>query len=628
MLVGVPTLLLAACDVPGGSSVATTTSAACAAHYVAPPLTSSGGLSNPITNSGGNVPDGQAISLNIALNVDYADLEKCTAAIYDPSSSEFGHYLNPQDIAARFSPPASDVQKLTDFLKGAGLQVAQTFDTGAALSVTGSAAQVDKAFGIQLVYSADKQYYGPNQAPTLPANTQNLVASINGLNTKGALKCNINNPKDPTSNCSTTIKHYSNFTMPKNLPAKTQTKPNVDGDCSLASIGIPISGLTGSGFNFTQLLTWKELRASYGIDALQNQGYDGSKTAIGMVEFDTYSRSDVVNYSLCATDAKGAQLYGKDRLQTVNVDVKSSDTPADQGPGAGEATLDLEMALGMTRANIINYYSPNNAQWETELLDILHQVAADKKVTVLSISYGDFEADLSSTYMDAVNDAMKLLASEGISVFVASGDCAAYGNGQFGAKQLSFPASAPYAISVGGTTLTTDIATGARTDEQTWLNSAPDHSACQNTWGSGGGLSAEPSFTLPSWQKSTKAAGFSNTQSNGQRQVPDVSAAAINISFYYSGLWLPVGGTSAAAPIWAAGTDVVNQALTAKGKPTLGGPQTLYTLANGSNASKVYNDITKGNYPTLYPFVATTGWDYVTGWGSPSFDQIFATLSQ
>jgi kumamolisin len=625
LLAGVPALLLAACDVPGSSSVATTTTAACSAHYVAPTVTSSGGLTNPITNGGGNVPDGQAISLNIALNVDYADLEKCTAAIYDPSSSEFGHYLSPQDIAARFSPPASDVQKLTDFLTGAGLQVQTTFNTGAALSVAGTVAQVNKAFGIQLVYSANKQYYGPDRNPTIPANAVNLVNSISGLNTQGSVHCNVDDPNSKTK-CSF-IDHYSHFSLPKNLPAQSKNRPA--DDCTLAQTGTP--GLSGT-FNLGQLLTWKDLKSAYGLNNIKS---DGSGTSIGMVEFDTYAVPDVAAYMTCAGTKPARAL---DRLPVVNVDVKAGDPPAytedRSNPGAGEATLDMEMAAGMTSATtkIIDYYAPNNAQWETELLDILHKVAADKQVTVLSISYGDFERDLSSSYMSAVNDAMKLLASEGISVFVASGDCAAYGSGQFGSQQLSFPASAPYAIAVGGTTLSTDPLAGGRTDEQTWLNSAPDHSACQNTWGSGGGLSVEPSFTLPAWQQGTKAAGFSNTQSNGQRQVPDVSAAAINISFYYSvgglGLWLPVGGTSAAAPIWAAGIDVVNQALTAKGKPTVGGPQTLYTLANGGNASKVYNDITKGNYPNLYPFTATTGWDYVTGWGSPNFDQIFATLSQ
>jgi subtilase family serine protease len=190
---------------------------------------------------------------------------------------------------------------------------------------------------------------------------------------------------------------------------------------------------------------------------------------------------------------------------------------------------------------------------------------------------------------------------------------------------LSFPASAPYAIAVGGTQLSVDTASsvlgaGSRTGEQTWVASQPDHTSCQNTGGSGGGLSTVPSFTLPTWQKGT---GVSNQYSNGERQVPDVSAAAINISFYYSGLWLGVGGTSAAAPEWAAGIDVVNQALKAKGKAPLGGVAGIYNLANSGSGTKDFYDITKGNN-LAYP--ATKGWDFTSGWGAPQFDQIAAAL--
>jgi kumamolisin len=129
-----------------------------------------------------------------------------------------------------------------------------------------------------------------------------------------------------------------------------------------------------------------------------------------------------------------------------------------------------------------------------------------------------------------------------------------------------------------------------------------------------------PSFTVPAWQKGP---GVSNKYSNGARQVPDVAAAAINISFYYSGLWLGVGGTSAAAPIWASGVDVVNQDLAAAHKPLVGGVPNLYSLANGSARAKVYYDVTKGDN-LFYP--ATDGWDFTTGWGAPQFDQIATAL--
>lgn len=603
----IPVMLLAACT--GLSTNGTTNPAAsndpCMGNHQATQPGSTGDLGSPITGGTptGSLSPNQTVHLNIALNVNRAALDTCLSAMYDPSSPDYGKYLAPQDIASRFAPSSADVAKLTKFLTNSGLTVTQSYTTNAALTVEGTAAQVEKAFSISLstYQQGQRNFYKPNQAPTLPTDLQSVVATIAGLSTQSFGHCDI------TGTCGF-IQHYSHFTLPKNAP---KIKSSFDGDCAAASIGVPF--LTGGAP--TTLLTWKELRQSYGLDTLATGGFDGGTSAIGMVEFDEYSRPDVVNYMQCAG------TYAIDRIVN-DVVVQGGPKKPDDGPGAGEATLDLEMALGLTgpKTKVIDYYAPNNDQWESSLQDILHRVASDKKVSVLSISYGDFENDMTRSYMTSVNDTMKILAAEGISVFVASGDCAAYGSGQFGTKALSFPASAPWAISVGGTTLSADPLTGSRQDETTWVNDKPDQTVCQNTWGSGGGLSVVPSFTLPAWQKGP---GVGNQYSNGARQVPDVSAAAINISFYYSGFWLGVGGTSAAAPIWASGVDVANQDLIAAHKPTVGGVPNLYSLAAGSGGSRAYFDITKGSN-LFYP--ATKGWDFVTGWGSPQFDQIAATL--
>ncbi len=616
VLIAIPALLVAACSVPGGTtnSVQGTLSGACAGRHAPTQTTSSGGLgTTPITGGTGAVPANQPIHLNVALNVNYPALEACVSQLYDPSSPNYGQYLSPQEVASNFAPSTSDVSKLTQYLTSQGLNVSQTYATNAALTVDGTAAQVEKAFNVQLATTSNN-HYGPTGTPSLPTDLQSVIGSITGLKTEGDPHCNIDNPKDGQS-CGL-ISHYSHYTLPKVLPHTAKKAHDVSGDCTLAQTGTPITG------QISQLLTWSDLSSAYGLDTLKGEGYDGGNSSIGFVEFDTYQRSDVVNYMLCAN------TYAKDRLQTVNVDVGASDPAADSAPGAGEATLDLELAAGLTGKNtkLLDYYAPNNANWEAELQDILQKVAADKKVSVLSISYGDFEKDLTPTYMAAVNDSMKLLAAEGITTFVASGDCAAFGGGQYGERDVSFPASAPYAVAVGGTTLTPD-ATGARQSETTWVDdSASASQPCQNTWGSTGGLSVVPSFTVPAWQKGT---GVSNQYSDGERQVPDVSAAAINISFYYTaipgvqGLWLGVGGTSAAAPIWASGTDIVNQALAAKGKPAVGGVPTIYSIANSSNYSSAFYDVTKGD--NLF-YKAGTGWDFVTGWGTPNFDKIASAL--
>ncbi len=600
-------MLLAACSLGGGtgSSTTGTTDAACAGGK--PTTSTTGDLGSPITGtSSGQLPANQQVHLNIALNLNYQALDTCLNAIYDPSSPDYRHFLSPSDIASRFAPSAADVQTVEQYLTSNGLTISQSYATNAALTVDGTSAQVEKAFNLQLnqYQKSDPIHgsytvYSPNQSPSLPQDVQNLIANISGLTSAAPASCS-------AGVCQYIQSADPPITIPAGVKVPAHPSNPSDGDCTLATIGIPGTNPGGA----STLLTWDDTKAAYGLDTLANQGFDGGNTSIGLLEFDPYQRTDAVNYSICAG------TYAQDRLQ--NIDVDPGLTP---GAGAGEATLDVEMALGMTGKNtkVITYNAPNNAQWESEFQDILQKVASDKKVSVLSISYGDFETDLTPSYRAAVNDSMKLLASEGISTFVASGDCGAFGGGEYGAKVVDFPASAPWSITVGGTQLTTDPLTHARTTEQVWGNSSPDKTTCGNTWGSGGGLSVDPSFTIPSWQKGP---GVSNQYSNGARQVPDVSASAINISIYYQGLWIGTGGTSAAAPIWATGVDVVDQYLAAKGKSPLGGVPVLYQL--DSSHSDSINDITQGN--NLF-YSATKGWDFTSGLGSPNFDKIATDLA-
>jgi kumamolisin len=88
---------------------------------------------------------------------------------------------------------------------------------------------------------------------------------------------------------------------------------------------------------------------------------------------------------------------------------------------------------------------------------------------------------------------------------------------------------------------------------------------------------------------------------------------------YYKSAWTSSGGTSAAAPIWAAGALLVDQALQQKGKTALGGVPEFYTIANNPGNYHPYTDITVGD--NLF-YSATKGWDYATGWGAPNFYDI------
>ena len=127
--------------------------------------------------------------------------------------------------------------------------------------------------------------------------------------------------------------------------------------------------------------------------------------------------------------------------------------------------------------------------------------------------------------------------------------------------------SDPYVTGVGGTKLTV-TSSNAFSKEVAW---------------SGGGGGKSSVFTIPSWQKAVqKSAG------GGYRQVPDVSAHANpspGVSIYSQGSWSSVGGTSAAAPEWAAFAALYNQQAAAAGKANLGFANPALYSANGTGSA-------------------------------------------
>ncbi len=190
------------------------------------------------------------------------------------------------------------------------------------------------------------------------------------------------------------------------------------------------------------------------------------------------------------------------------------------------------------------------------------------------------------------------MAAQGQTIFAASGDSGAYDNrSNTSLLSVDDPAAQPYMTAAGGTSLTTAGAGGAWKSETTWS-------------GGGGGISVQ--WPLPTWQQGVATAA--NKASTAMRNVPDVSLDAdpyTGYSIFLNGGWYLYGGTSCAAPLWAAFTALVNQQRQANGNAPLGfANPIIYSLANASN----FHDIADGSTNQYYP--AVTGYDDATGWGS------------
>jgi kumamolisin len=145
-------------------------------------------------------------------------------------------------------------------------------------------------------------------------------------------------------------------------------------------------------------------------------------------------------------------------------------------------------------------------------------------------------------------------------------------------------------------------------------------------WVNGFGGISPDSIAIPAWQKLPGVINSSNKGSTTLRNGPDVSANA-NFTFYTCAdqkacVANEYGGTSFAAPMWAGYIALVNQQLAAQGKSTIGfiNP-TLYAQNVTSVYDTDFHDIASGKSGS---YSAVSGYDLVTGWGSPNAGLIAA----
>jgi hypothetical protein len=308
----------------------------------------------------------------------------------------------------------------------------------------------------------------------------------------------------------------------------------------------------------------------------------GAGQAIALFEFNSYFANDITLYQ---------QKAGYQNIVITNISVNGFNLNPLPGADDGEEALDIDMAMSMAPGATIMVYEGNNGD------DIFNKIATDNVAKQVSCSFGWSPPDAS------LNNILLELSMQGQSVFVSSGDGGAYNS----ASTIFAPADNTNITCVGGTALTTSSPGGPWQSESTWI-------------GSGGGISSR--YPLPGFQQ-----GLSMTANHGsisQRNIPDVAALADTVIYWYSrdGQGGGVGGTSAAAPLWAGFMALVNQQAQANGSKPIGLLNTLiYTLGKGPNYHSAFHDITTGNdfntgSPTNYS--AVPGYDLCTGWGTPN----------
>ena len=342
------------------------------------------------------------------------------------------------------------------------------------------------------------------------------------------------------------------------------------------SVHAPRGNATPDGTPASAPYSPAQIRHAYGFDQL---ALDGTGQTIAIV--DAYDDTTIAN-DLTVFDTQ----FGLAAPPSF-VKATPQGLPAYNSGWAGEIALDVEWAHAVAPGAKILLVEAKSSSL-TDLLGAVDYAVA-QGANQVSMSWGSAEFRGETNYDAHFNH-------PGVTFLASSGD-----NG----AGVSFPAVSPYVTAVGGTSLQLDTSSN-RISETGWS-------------GSGGGASTVVS--RPGYQS-----GF---QSGRKRGVPDVAYNADpNTGFYVydssaGGTWWQVGGTSAGAPQWAGLTALVNQGRAAAGKSSLGSGaaygtnQALYALAGSSsytNASGDYVDVTSGSNGNP----ATTGYDLVTGLGSPA----------
>jgi kumamolisin len=344
------------------------------------------------------------------------------------------------------------------------------------------------------------------------------------------------------------------------------------------------------------------------VAALYNfpPGLTGAGQCIGIIELGGgYHDSDT-------STAFTAMGLAAPTVVSVSVDGAANSPGSDAD---GEVALDIQVAgAGAPQAKIAVYFAPNTLQG---FADAITSAAHDttNRPNVISISWGTAEANWAASgaqAMATMNTAMADAASLGISVFVASGDHLGTDNLANGKANVDFPASSPWAIGCGGTTIDT---TGSTISSETVWNDGADG------WGTGGGIS--DFFAVPSFQATT-ALPVSVNDGKQRRGVPDVSADAAQSSGYLivlGGANGQFGGTSAVAPLWAGLTALLNQAAA---------PQTAgFFLPRLYGETNLVRAITTGNNKpsgSNLGYTAGAGWSGCTGLGVPIGTALLAGL--
>ncbi|MDE2565480.1 MAG: S8 family serine peptidase [Burkholderiales bacterium] len=448
----------------------------------------------PAPQDMGATPAATTMTVSIVLKVrDPEALDEFIADTVNPDSGRYHRFLSVEQFRDRFAPSDGQIRRVTRYLQGLGISVDEVYANHLIIKATGTAAQFSQAFSTSLRdYDDDhgKRFHRPDSEPRVPDLLQDLVLYVAGLNTQSS-------QFHPRSTNAQALRAR----LGQALPAVVL--PSGNGTAT----GVPGSFTTGDVAGF------------YGVNPLYAKGYTGKGMTVGIATLADFVPADAYTYW-----SSIGQAVKPNRITQVRVDGGGMLSGA---AGSGETSLDVEQSGGLAPdADIVVYDAPNT---EAGFIDVFYKAVADNKVDTLSVSWGSpeiYNFNIPGVSTDtrpvlvAYHQAFAEAAAQGISAFAAAGDSGAYDtNRSLPAPQYSSiltadsPASDPYIVAAGGTTVPGTITVGSFSapipTEQVWgwdylapfcSSLGLDNNAC-GIYSVGGGGGVSVFWPRPAYQR-------------------------------------------------------------------------------------------------------------------------------
>ncbi|KAF2073436.1 hypothetical protein CYY_005253 [Polysphondylium violaceum] len=493
-------------------------------------------------------------------------LEQFVWEVSDPNHANYGKHMKFEQVKELVKPKKESIKIVQEWLEENNIKSHKLTDSGDFIKVTVPIEVAEALLQVaynKMVHRVSKvAFYRSLDPYTLPIDISDHVDFVGGVN------------------------HLPNI-RPSPRPPKSKKFPK----------GIDLEDETLRGFD--PYLTPKLIRQSMNV-TLNSTSCPQNSQAIAQFLQEYYSETDLLAFQ------KKFELPSQKVSSILGPNIQKS-------PGM-ETALDIQYILAM---------APNTPTWvvstaglhegQEPFLDWLVNISSMPDLPLVhSISYGDDESSIEKSYTDRVDTEFKKYAAMGRTIVFSSGDFGVGCNSECNSYSPGWPASSRFVLAIGGVIL------------------KQDGSIVGDTI-SGGGFSNY--FSRPSYQD-TEVSSYLNYlngslaeyfNSSG-RGYPDISSFSENVLIVYKDSILPIGGTSASAPIIAGLLTLINDQRLLKNKSPIGffNPL-LYKISRERDDAFIRVTSGENNYKCCKKgFKATKdlAWNPISGLGVPNFGNL------